>query len=457
MQLRYYNINWKIKEIVAVFIVVSLVVLARVITGQSTNTNYQASVLGQITPPQEIIVSITNESQDEVSYSFNLSDMDDYFHIISSQKEIVYEGSNSFSCMDQKIWAEIDLDYIKSYIDTLSIDNNVLPIYSSELFNCHKMYGQYQSVIYNLNEKKLEDLTSLIEVKNNTFYLPENFTVKSILDKYAIRETTLSFEGDYEEEENYIALFKPYQIGHLVDSSQVYTEINRWLLSPNNELVITKQVSTPNILKKGKPIYDFTQSIGKGETRMSVHSDGTGFAVIGVYEMNKTVVMPGKEFSFVEAVNPNKSSRTIGNYPVGDGICSATTAVFRAALEGGFKITDRTNHGKNYASYSWGYPLNIVDATYYSNPEIDFKFKNDTKHPIYIRAFAWEKGDGYQYHRVEILGSKEVPKRDVKLTNWETKNKSSASDMSFTGSFTRIVRENGEVVRKDKFESTYYR
>ena len=65
---------------------------------------------------------------------------------------------------------------------------------------------------------------------------------------------------------------------------------------------------------------------------------------------------------------------------VGGGVSQVATTVFNAAWEAGVKITARTAH----ALYISRYPLGR-DATV-NYPEIDLRFLNDTKGPVFIRA-----------------------------------------------------------------------
>jgi vancomycin resistance protein YoaR len=106
--------------------------------------------------------------------------------------------------------------------------------------------------------------------------------------------------------------------------------------------------------------------------------------------LDGTLIGPGKEFSFNREVGPRTEEKGYRPAPViingeykdgvGGGVSQVATTVFNAVWDAGLKITGRTAH----ALYISRYPLGR-DATV-NYPEIDLRFRNDTKGWIYIRA-----------------------------------------------------------------------
>lgn len=102
------------------------------------------------------------------------------------------------------------------------------------------------------------------------------------------------------------------------------------------------------------------------------------------------VIPPGGAFSFnstIEAVsgaNGFEDSFIIWGdrtaVGVGGGVCQVSTTVFRAALEAGFPLLERHNHG--YVVSWYGDPG--FDATIYT-PYVDFRFLNDTAAHLLIQ------------------------------------------------------------------------
>ncbi len=116
----------------------------------------------------------------------------------------------------------------------------------------------------------------------------------------------------------------------------------------------------------------------------------------GAELVNGTVIQPGEEFSMIKTLGPIdgehkwltelviKGNETKPEY--GGGLCQVGTTAFRAALNSGLPIVERRNHSYRVRYYE---PAG-TDATIY-DPKPDFRFLNDTQHPILIHTEV--KGD----------------------------------------------------------------
>lgn len=116
-------------------------------------------------------------------------------------------------------------------------------------------------------------------------------------------------------------------------------------------------------------------------------------AVKALEYLNGTVVKPGEVFSFNKTVGKRTLDRGFveglsgsgGRYypDIGGGVCQAATAVYRAALNAGFKIVERHKHlrGAVYAPKG-------DDAAVDWNTGWDLKFKNTAPYPIVIRTYT---------------------------------------------------------------------
>ena len=103
-----------------------------------------------------------------------------------------------------------------------------------------------------------------------------------------------------------------------------------------------------------------------------------------------TVIEPGEVFSFNDVVGPRTSERgflegqmIIGSLvlpSIGGGVCQTATTLFNDAFELGLPILERTNHNLYLAHY----PLGRDATVSWGGP--DFKFKNDLKHGLLIKA-----------------------------------------------------------------------
>ncbi len=116
---------------------------------------------------------------------------------------------------------------------------------------------------------------------------------------------------------------------------------------------------------------------------------------LGASLISGTLVPPGETFSFDKLVGPVSAAQGFKQAYVissgrtvlddGGGICQVSTTVFRAALNAGFPILERTAHAYRVGYYEQrGFGAGL-DATIWS-PSVDLKFKNDTEKHILIQA-----------------------------------------------------------------------
>lgn len=139
-----------------------------------------------------------------------------------------------------------------------------------------------------------------------------------------------------------------------------------------------------------------------------------------------TLVAPGDSFSFNNAVGDISEFSGYqkayiiqdGKTILGDGggVCQVSTTLFRAVLDAGLPITERSAHAYRVYYYEQDAPPGM-DATVYS-PTVDFKFKNDTPGYILVQAIP----DSKHYRLTfELYGTKdgrvsEVGKPIIKST-----------------------------------------
>lgn len=181
---------------------------------------------------------------------------------------------------------------------------------------------------------------------------------------------------------------------------------------------------------------------------------------IGAELANGTLVRPGEDYSFngaIGAITEDKgyvvSNVIFGDtagVDIGGGICQISTTVFRAALMGGFPITEWHPHAFQIANYEYdgwgaGFDASILQV---GEPESwgDFKFTNDTGHWLLVHTWT-----SYPNVIVEIYGTK--PDRTVDIENYWTGVQANGAT---SAGFTRIVRDSaGKVLYERNFE-TYF-
>lgn len=141
--------------------------------------------------------------------------------------------------------------------------------------------------------------------------------------------------------------------------------------------------------------------IGKSTTNFPGSPPGRTFNIgVGASKFNGVLIKPGEEFSFNKVlgdVGPETGyvpelvileKTTEKQY--GGGLCQVSTTMFRAAMDAGLPITDRSNH-----SYAVSYYAPIgMDATIYP-PDPDMKFINNS--PGYILVQTAQSGQSVTF------------------------------------------------------------
>ncbi|MCX7928487.1 MAG: VanW family protein [Patescibacteria group bacterium] len=93
----------------------------------------------------------------------------------------------------------------------------------------------------------------------------------------------------------------------------------------------------------------------------------------------------------------------------GGGVCQVSTTLFRAVLNAGLPVIERSHHSYRVGYYEQDSPPGL-DATVFA-PTTDFKFKNDTKHYILVQVLFDAKSKTLTF---DLYGTKDG--RVVELT-----------------------------------------
>lgn len=180
--------------------------------------------------------------------------------------------------------------------------------------------------------------------------------------------------------------------------------------------------------------------LGEYTTAFNVKEEQrTGNIALGASFIDKKILMPGEEFSFLETAGPLTKSKGYKNAKViqdGDfvdgiagGACQVSTTLFNAVLKSGLSVTSRRSHSLPISYVPRGMDAAVADR-------LDFKFKNNLPHPIYIQSYV-DKGK----ITMRIYGNV-GDYREVKLKVQNTAERK----------YTLIREINGQ---KDYFHSSY--
>ena len=256
-----------------------------------------------------------------------------------------------------------------------------------------------------------------------------------------------------------IYLFEDAQEGRILKIKPTIENIKTWIKTPEDKMAFVFETDKPEELPTDYELYDFTKVMGVGKTRIDLIRNGrinykAKNAQRGVEEMHMRIIKPAEEFSYIDKIDPQPSGRMESGRMIGNGICNATTTLFRAVVDAGFPVLKRQSHTYIVDSYDWGpYPMSIVDATFWLNPDVDLVFKNDLNYPALFYVEISQDDNDFQYHTIKILSDRDAPDREVELSNWKKWN--IKSDRRFYASFDRTVYDNNDLTSEDTFTSYY--
>lgn len=154
----------------------------------------------------------------------------------------------------------------------------------------------------------------------------------------------------------------------------------------------------------------FRDVLGEATTRVTGTADRKMNVGVAAEFINGTVIFPGEEFSFNQKCSPYTVENGYGKATayvnglskdtVAGGICQASSTLYWASLMANLETVERYAH-----RYEPSYVRGGLDATVYGDygeeGSLDFRFKNDTDHPIKIEAGV----DNKNYIHVTIRGT----------------------------------------------------
>ncbi|GAA0724580.1 VanW family protein [Clostridium malenominatum] len=168
--------------------------------------------------------------------------------------------------------------------------------------------------------------------------------------------------------------------------------------------------------------------------------------------INGKLLMPGEYFSFNDFVGERTKERGFMKAPVivndsfktelGGGICQVSSTLYNAVLMSGIKPLERAHHTIPPTYVDLG-----LDATVDWN-NIDFKFKNTLKYPIFIEAYIENKNISINvYSNSSLLNRKYTLVSDVYKTIQA--NTQTVDDVELPIGYTSVVQKgyNGYKVR----------
>lgn len=272
----------------------------------------------------------------------------------------------------------------------------------------------------------------------------------------------------------------PGQTGQVVDEEASLEQVYQYLMNEWNredaviDLVISVEEpqGTEEELSQVKDVLGtFTTSFKSSGGARSANVTNGCTLIAG-----KTLY-PGEEFSTYEAVSPFSEANgyyMAGSYlngqvvdSLGGGICQVSTTLYNAVLLSELEVTERHNH-----SMIVTYVEPSSDAAIAESAGKDFRFVNNTEHPIYIDGYVEDKNITFTIYGVETrsAGHKVTYESEVlSVTNPDSEviytNTSmpvgqvsvQSAHIGYKARLWKVVTEDGVEVSREQVNSSSYK
>ncbi len=292
--------------------------------------------------------------------------------------------------------------------------------------------------------------------------------------------------AEFNIENNKVVAFKQSKNGQSINYEALNDNIKNLLPElASGEMKSTKvtipiKVVKPEVATEEANNLGIVEPIGTG-TSTFYHSIPSRVhnVALATSKINGALIAPGEEFSFVKTLGDvSKFTGYQQAYVIsggktvlgdGGGVCQVSTTLFRAVLNAGLPITERHAHAYRVGYYEQDAAPGF-DATTYV-PTVDFKFKNDTGHYIFIQALTntstltatftiYGQSDGRKVSVTQPVISNVAPAPPDSYQDDPTLPVGQIKQVDFAAPgarsvFTRTVTRDGKEIIKDTFVSNY--
>ena len=217
--------------------------------------------------------------------------------------------------------------------------------------------------------------------------------------------------------------------------------------------------------------------LGKASTDYSKSSKSRSTNISTAAKLiNGTVLYPGDTFSTLDTITPFSEENgyaLAGSYAngtttetFGGGICQVSTTLYLAVLRAELEVTERKNHSMlvNYVKPS-------MDAAIAESSGKDFKFKNNTDHPVYIYMVAYNGTLAARVYGAEYRDSnRKVTYESVTLSTEEATttiktssaynvgviNRTQSAHQGCSAELYKVVTVNGKEESRERVNTSHY-
>lgn len=380
--------------------------------------------------------------------------------------------NNTFVFATELNEATISAKEIKAGYDTGLIVEQAFSIgkRSNLISNVYQIFNSY------LNGAYIKTSYSYDSEKLNNFIKP--------LQNQIFQEPT---DAQFRVENKRVIAFQESKNGRTIDIELLEKEISKrveaMLVEKNTKLLrvlLPVKILYPKLSTEQANSFGIAEIIGEGKSQFQHSIPNRIYNVsLAASKVSGILVAPNEEFSFakylgdVSRYTGYKEAYVIkeGKTVLGDGggVCQVSTTLFRAVLNSGLPITERTAHAYRVGYYEQDSEPGF-DATVFV-PSVDLKFKNDTNNYILIQSYIDAQNLTLRY---VIYGKKDG--RETSISKPVISNQSAPPpplyqddptlplgivkqiDFDAPGArvvFTRIVKKDGKIIISETFTSNF--
>jgi vancomycin resistance protein YoaR len=344
--------------------------------------------------------------------------------------------------------------------------------------------GRSQNVISNFYLMMASNINGLTLVSSYTY---SNEILKDELATLQKEIYRPSVDAQFTVENNRVATFVESQVGRSIDyekiTEKIESEIPRMLNARSaHTITFTLPIKAlePKITTEKANNMGIVEVLGEGKSYFQgsipnrIHNINLGSSRI-----NGILVSPGETFSFNKTIGDIskftgfKEAYVIqgGKTILGDGggVCQVSTTLFRALLNAGLPVLERNPHAYRVAYYEQNFPPGLDAAIF--TPNVDLKFKNDTKKHLLIQSFVdptentltfrlYGTKDGRSVEMTKpIITSQSAPPEPLHQDD-PTLPKGTVKQVEYaawgaTVKFDWTVKRNGEILHQKTFTTRY--
>ena len=250
----------------------------------------------------------------------------------------------------------------------------------------------------------------------------EAWVLKTLISQDKVKEYVANLAKEIDQEAKdakfevrggKVSAFQLSQTGYKLNQEKAVQMIAEAILNGESQIVLEVETIEPSVGSSSAEEKGIKELVGEATTNFAGSPTNRRHNIaIGAKAIHGSIVKPGEEFSTLGHLSPVNGEngylpelviKEDGTKPeFGGGLCQVSTTLFRAAMNTGLKITERTNHSYRVSYYE---PPVGMDATIYE-PKPDFRFVNDMKTPILIQGLV--SGDEITFQFYGTKDSRQV-------------------------------------------------